>query len=309
MTSSSLSLSWSVMIPTHNCADFLEHTLTSVLRADYDERLLHIEVVDDCSTRDDPEAVVGRLGRGRVRFFRQPANVGVTANFNTCVERASGDIVHILHGDDLVDPSYYQRVTACFARWPRIAGVFTRCDIIDVEGNFTELSPSLGPMGETPTTDPSPLYYSNPIRTPGAAVRRAFYQQHGVFATGLPHTGDWDMWIRVVTEGGAVAVNEPLALYRMHSANQTALFQRDSADLHEELVLGESISRKELPGFDFERFRRVVRANAGARAAAALAAGDRAAYRAHRRAGRQSMTPMERVHDVLGSLTGGRRRG
>jgi glycosyltransferase involved in cell wall biosynthesis len=67
---------WSVMIPAYNCAQFLRETLQSVLAQDPGPEIMQIEVVDDCSTRDDPEAVVAELGRGRVSFFRQPQNVG-----------------------------------------------------------------------------------------------------------------------------------------------------------------------------------------------------------------------------------------
>ena len=49
---------WSVMIPTFNCAKYLRQTLESVLVQDPGTEQMQIEVVDDCSTKDDPEAVV-----------------------------------------------------------------------------------------------------------------------------------------------------------------------------------------------------------------------------------------------------------
>ena len=97
---------WSVMIPTHDCAAYLRHTLASVLAQDPGPELMQIEVVDDASS-DAPEAVVEELGRGRVGFFRQPRNVGHVANFNTCLERSRGRLVHLLHGDDCVRDGFY----------------------------------------------------------------------------------------------------------------------------------------------------------------------------------------------------------
>src|SRR5690348_4526227 len=78
---------WSVMIPTHNCAKYLRETLVSVLGQSTGSEQMQIEVVDDCSTKDDPESVVRELGMGRVIFHRQPRNVGHTRNFETCLHR------------------------------------------------------------------------------------------------------------------------------------------------------------------------------------------------------------------------------
>ena len=100
---------WSVMVPTYNCANYLELTLKSVLEQDPGPEQMQIEVIDDRSTKDDPEAVVNEIGKGRVSFFRQPQNVGAQANFTTCVQRSRGHLVHILHGDDAVLPGFYRR--------------------------------------------------------------------------------------------------------------------------------------------------------------------------------------------------------
>ena len=54
---------WSVLIPTHNCAHYLRETLQSVLAQDPGEAIMEIIVVDDHSTKDDPEAVVKEFGK------------------------------------------------------------------------------------------------------------------------------------------------------------------------------------------------------------------------------------------------------
>jgi len=100
---------WSVMIPTFNCAKYLRQTLESVLAQDPGPGLMQIEVVDDVSTKDDPEAVVREIGKGRVQFYRNGQNLGAIRNFNGCVQRAKGHWVHILHGDDAVLPGFIGR--------------------------------------------------------------------------------------------------------------------------------------------------------------------------------------------------------
>ncbi len=57
---------WSVMIPTYHCADYLRQTLESVLAQDPGPDMMQVEVVDDHSTEDDPEAVVREVRACRV---------------------------------------------------------------------------------------------------------------------------------------------------------------------------------------------------------------------------------------------------
>src|ERR1700740_632053 len=97
---------WSVMIPTFNCAKYLRETLASVLAQDPGPEQMQIEVVDDCSDKDDPAGGVKELGRCRVLFHRKSVNEGAIQNFNTCLERSRGHLIHVLHGDDLVEPGF-----------------------------------------------------------------------------------------------------------------------------------------------------------------------------------------------------------
>ena len=102
------------MIPTYNSAPFLAETLTSVLAQDQGPEQMQIEVVDDAS-EDDPDEVVAAVGRGRVALPRQPNHSGQHHNLATCIRRSRGDIVHLLHGDDLVLPGFYAALERGFA--------------------------------------------------------------------------------------------------------------------------------------------------------------------------------------------------
>lgn len=247
---------WSVMIPTYNCAQYLRQTLESVLAQDPGPDQMQIEVVDDCSTADNPEAVVRAVAGDRVRFYRKEKNGGAIANFNTCIERSRGHLVHILHGDDWVAPGFYSAVQHAYQSHPELSFFHVRSVESDSQGQPEQLSPRTLFL-ETPGRNAAPLYYSNPLRTPGAVVPRSFYEKHGGFIPCLVHVADWEMWIRAVAEGGGLTLNQPLAFYRIHPGNDTGRLVRSAENLRDYLRLSQCL-RNRFPEFNSWTFQRMV---------------------------------------------------
>jgi GT2 family glycosyltransferase len=248
---------WSVMIPTYNCAEYLRSTLASVLQQDPGPEQMQVEIVDDCSTRDDPEAVARQLGGPRVVFYRQPKNVGASNNFNTCIRRARGRLVHILHGDDFVTPEFYAEVAGLAERFPQAALLATRAHVVDADGKVRFRSERV-PAMEDCTTDASSFYYMDPLRTPAVVVRREFYERHGGFRPDLVHTADWEMWARAVALGGGVVLDRPLAGYRDFGMNDTSRLRRTGEGFRDYLRLADVLAARHTD-FDLVRFQCMVR--------------------------------------------------
>ena len=205
---------WSVMIPTYNCAHYLRTTLKSVLAQDPGPDAMQIEVVDDHSTRDDPRKVVEELGGGRVAFYQQPRNVGHTRNFDRCLQRAQGRLVHLLHGDDYVRPGFYQRMQRGFSE-PRVGAAFCRHIYMDEHGHWQSIS-ALERSESGVLADWLPKIASGPrISTPSVVVRRTVYEQLGSFDPRLSFSEDWEMWVRIATRYAFWFEPEPLAVYRI----------------------------------------------------------------------------------------------
>src|SRR5580704_11221966 len=109
---------WSVMIPAYNCSQYLTDNILSVLAQDPGPDHMQIEVVDDCSTDTDVEFLVQEIGKGRVSYFRQQENVGSLRNFETCINRATGRYIHLLHGDDQVLIGFYAEIENLYKAYP-----------------------------------------------------------------------------------------------------------------------------------------------------------------------------------------------
>jgi glycosyltransferase involved in cell wall biosynthesis len=251
---------WSVMIPAYNCTRYLRQTLQSVLSQAPGLEKMHIEVVDDHSTIDDPESLVKSVGGGRVAFYRNPQNLGAVANFNNCIRRSRGRWVHILHGDDLVEPGFYRAMEACMNQHPNAALLAARSHHMDDGGVVRVTSPRV-PVLESFTTQPRPLFLGNHLRTPGVVVCRSFYEQHGGFLESLVHTADWEMWCRAIARQGGVMLPLPLARYRESAGNDTSRLMRTADNLRDTARLGSVLSRL-YADFDSPAFLQMLRLNA-----------------------------------------------
>ncbi len=222
---------WSVMIPTYNCASFLREALASVLAQDLGPELMQIEVIDDHSTRDDPRATVNEMGRCRVEFFRQEQNQGVTGNLNTCLRRARGRLVHILHGDDGVRDGFYYRMQGAFEEYPEIGAAFCRQIFIDDSGHWLSISPleqlERGLLNDCLLR----LAVEQRIMTPSIVVRRDVYERLGGFDRRLICAEDWEMWVRIAADYPIAYETAPLALYRMHNDSNTGRHMRTAEDM------------------------------------------------------------------------------
>jgi glycosyltransferase involved in cell wall biosynthesis len=275
---------WSVMIPTFNCARYLRQTLRSVLGQDPGPEQMEIEVVDDGSTKDDPEAVVREVGGGRVRFHRRPANGGATRNFNTCIERSRGRLIHILHGDDFVLPGFYATLGAAAAAHPAAQLIACRSFFVGEDDVIFHVSQRL-PELEGGAATPEPFFYDCPLQTPTVVVRRDFYERRGGFLPELIHAADCEMWSRALAEGGVV-LPQVLAAYRKFTGSDTGRLARTAENLRDTARLY-SLYAEKFPAFDRQRALDGLCRHANDQALRFAAQGDPEAAEANRAFSRQ----------------------
>jgi glycosyltransferase involved in cell wall biosynthesis len=244
---------WSVIIPTFNCAKYLEQTLLSILQQDPGEDLMQIEVVDDCSTNDDPEEVVNRIGKGRIQFYRQNSNVGAINNFNTCIKRARGEFVHILHGDDLIAIGFYEEINNLISRFPNIALYATRTFLINEANIITSVSPYLINLS-FPSLDNQDLFYNTPLQFSGVVVSNTYYKNTNGFLSQLKHTADVEMWARLIFTGKGVVSEKILSYYRIFEGNDTSVLRKKAENLNDYFRLA-SIFEYNYSNFDLKKFK------------------------------------------------------
>lgn len=244
---------WSVMIPTYNSTTYLAETLKSILVQDPGPEVMQIEVIDNCSTQDDPEPLVRELGQGRIALYRQAENVGMIGNFNTCLERARGEVVHVLHNDDYVAPDFYEHFTAAIRQYPEVDLFLCRYFEVDEQSEINLISPRLPALEKYPNEDFSICFYQAFFGPPSTVIRRRFFEKFGGFSPIFQYTDDWEMYTRALVHSGGLMINKPLAYYRCSTGNSTHNQSQQGRDIQDLLLLGEVFANR-CPNFDQDRF-------------------------------------------------------
>ncbi len=214
---------WSVMIPTYNCSQYLVENLRSILEQDPGPEWMQIEVVDDFSTDTDVEAIVERIGKGRISYFRQPRNVGSLRNFETCLNRSTGQYIHLLHGDDKIKNGFYKEIEKVFTSFPEAGAAFTGFSVIGEEDQWLYSNKDFLFKPDVLKNWLSEIARSQLIQPPAMVVKRAVYEKLGSFF-GVHYGEDWEMWVRIAAHYPVAHSPEKLAIYRVHQNNITSRY-------------------------------------------------------------------------------------
>ena len=221
---------WSVMIPVYNCSRFLPETLQSVLDQALPESEMQIEVVDDASTDADVAAIVSEIGKGRVKYFKQAFNVGSLRNFETCLNRSRGELVHLLHGDDLVLPGYYSEIQTLFNQYPSSGAAFCRYAYIGENSKIRYLRDA--EMNEPGILENWVVRLAERQRLQfcSITVKRSVYESLGGFY-GVHYGEDWEMWVRIARHYPMAYTPKVLASYRLHYSSISGQYYASAQNL------------------------------------------------------------------------------
>lgn len=122
----------SVAIPAYR-PTYFEAALTSALNQTWQH--LEILVCDDCPDNSVADIVNKYAADPRLRYVRNPQNLGGRLNLIQCFELSQGEFVKFLNDDDLLDPDCIERFLGAFRAYPDITLAFSKRRLISAEGN------------------------------------------------------------------------------------------------------------------------------------------------------------------------------
>ncbi len=140
-------------LPVHNGEKYIAAAIDSILCQIFSN--FHLIISDNGS--DDATQLICReyaARDSRIRYIRHDTNRGAAANFNYCVESASGDYFKWSAHDDIIEPSYLQK---CVEQLDIDDGVIlsdSAVEFIDARGDHIEFyDPSTLGTGKARASD------------------------------------------------------------------------------------------------------------------------------------------------------------
>lgn len=222
----------SVIIPTHDRADFLRLAIISTLNQTFQD--CEIIIVDD-GAKDNTQEIVNSFSDKRIKYIRHEANKGPSAARNTGIAASNSDYIAFLDDDDEWLPKKLEKQINLLESSPSIiGGVYTGFLNIDRESGkvFTH---------QTPTKRGNilnDLLIDNCIGTASTVLlRKECFERVGLFDDNIHFSEDWDMWIRISKEFEFEYVNEPLVRHYIHANRLSSNSNREIQIKGLEMVL------------------------------------------------------------------------
>lgn len=211
-----------IAIPTINRSKYLAEAIESCLSQTYQDFEI---VISDNKSDDDTEQMVRSFNDPRIKFFKQNQRVSPVANWNRCVELATGEFITFLCDDDLLEAQYLEKLLGLLSANPNAELARCACRFIDADG--TPLGTSMSddpPAVETPEDLLlATLRGHRILGLDGSMCRtRVLSKVGGIVDIGFPggFYSDHYTWFQVAYEGKvAVGTSQILWRYRRHSSN------------------------------------------------------------------------------------------
>lgn len=234
--------SLTIVMPFYGRPDHFKLAVESIL-AQTDPHWSLI-VIDDQYPDRNPGVWVESLADSRITYIRNPQNLMPSRNFNKGVELTPTTFLTIVGCDDVMLPTYVERVRDLIQRYPEVDVIQPGVEVIDEDGRaYVPLADRIKRAVSFRVKRPT-LFSGQPLATsllrgnwtyfPSLVWRRDTVKAIG-FRTDLNIVQDLSMLTSIAMNGGVLLVdNEVVFQYRRHSASLSAVTGPNGRKFREE---------------------------------------------------------------------------
>jgi glycosyltransferase involved in cell wall biosynthesis len=218
----------SILVPAYNGAHFLREALDSLLAQTYGN--IEIILLDDASTDATPQ--IAAEYADRIKYIRQPHNLGIYNNVNAGIALARGEFVATYHADDIYLPTIVQAQVEYMLAHADVGAVFCSDIFVDAEGReYGRIVLPREVRGERPLNYASVVnallkYKNRFLVCPTAMVRTAVHREVGVYDQGrYRNSADLEMWLRIARHYPIAVLESYLMKYRHFHGNSSQRYR------------------------------------------------------------------------------------
>jgi len=209
-----------IAIPTFNSAHFLPDAITSIMRQGLDD--FEILIIDNAS-EDNTEEVVRSFENPRIRYIRNPSNLGACENGNRCLANSRGRYIKLLCADDVLLDGVLRKQLNVLETRPEVALV--TCNYLPTDSNLNIEGIWFAFPGSHPGRRVLNLCLSrmaNCIGGPSNIMFRRATAVGVVSDASYRLVADLKFSLQMLEHGDYVNIAEPGYLYRKHSSSDYA---------------------------------------------------------------------------------------
>ena len=210
-------------MPTRNRAVSLAESLKSIRAQTYSP----IEIlISDNASDDGTETLCRDLAQfdPRIRYVRQPKNIGLHGNHNFCIDESRGEYLCIFHDHDRRDVRIVEEYVNFLAHHSSAGVVCSDWDLID------DFDQTIGVRNQGVEAVTSGLdYITQTIRSgrssvslPGAMIRKEALDGARFLQDGPIGFGDFPVWFRLAERADIGHINRTLWSWRQNHQSHSA---------------------------------------------------------------------------------------
>ncbi len=220
----------SIITITYNSAATVEDTIKSVVMQDYPD--IEYLIIDGKSK--DTTLKIAEKYADRISKIVSEKDKGLYDALNKGIKHASGDIIGMLHSDDLyAHPQVIRHIAETFKNNPDAEGVYA--DLVFVNRNDTNKIMRTWESGVYKEGDflkgwmpPHPTFF----------VRRECYEKFGGFNTELKLSADYELMLRLIHKHQIklAYLNEVIVKMRMGGVSNVSFFVKLKANIEDKMA-------------------------------------------------------------------------
>ena len=212
---------FSVVVPAYNAERLIGRCIDSILGQSFQD--FELIVVNDGSKDHTLEAMAGYQD-ARLKVITQP-NQGVSVARNTGIQAARGDYICFLDADDEFLPHCLEEYRRAIDAFPEKGFFASRHCVGLLDGSVTEVAET-GRIEYAANAFPAFIKDAEVVWTGCVCIRRALFDQYGMFEPGVPIGEDRDMWIRLFAHTGVVFCDRVTARRNRDGSEATKFYER-----------------------------------------------------------------------------------